>query len=169
MMPQRSQKALIPAATFSAQPDSQLHLPFLEKNETAPVTERECSTISHRSKPSRLFVPLSSAPFDWFASGEKLWELRRYGRRFNTAQLQVGRPVELRRGYNTCDSIWGAVDTVVIAESISEFFQKVPFKQVIPTAEDVTTAVEIATDIIGSDDQKVIGFRVSTNAESDNN
>lgn len=79
----------------------------------------------------------------------------------------VGREVELRRGYSTKDSIWGEVNTVVVAESIAEFFKKVPFSEVIPIAESLSDAVEIAQQIIGHDDQKVIGFRVDINEARD--
>lgn len=96
-----------------------------------------------------------------------MWELRRFGRRFNDKQLRIGRTVELRRGYSTPDSIWGEIANVIIADNITEFFKKVPFKEVIPVAESLGSALEIAHRILGSENQKVIGFRVAKNAASD--
>lgn len=112
-------------------------------------------------------MALASDPFRWFASGEKLWELRRFGRQFNDARIQVGREVELRKGYSTKESIWGEVNSVVVAENIAEFFKKVPFSEVIPVAESLRNAVEIAQQIIGHHDQKVIGFRVDIDETRD--
>lgn len=42
-----------------------------------------------------------------------------------------------------------------------------PFSEVIPIAESLSDAVEIAQQIIGHDDQKVIGFRVDINEARD--
>jgi hypothetical protein len=84
---------------------------------------------------NRLFVPLSSEPFNWFRSGQKRWELRRYGRQYTPAHLTPGRRVELRRGYRSQeDALWGRVAHMVEATSLAAFFEKVPFHLVIPIA-----------------------------------
>lgn len=158
-MPKPSQAEHTPAETSCSSQDSQLPLPY-----PAPALQTafgpECSTITHQSQIKRLFVPLASQPFRWFESGEKRWELRRFGRQFNDKRVCIGREVELRRGYSTQDSIWGEINSVVVADSIADFFKKVPFSEVIPIAENLHGAVQIAQQIIGNSDQKVIGFRV---------
>ncbi|WP_026618788.1 hypothetical protein [Ensifer sp. WSM1721] len=165
-MPERSQQEHILKETSCKSQDSQLLLQYPAKG-VAGESEPGCYTTLPQFRHKRLFVALASEPFRWFESGEKLWELRRFGRQFNDARVCVGREVELRRGYSTKDSIWGEVNTVVVAESIAEFFKKVPFSEVIPIAESLSDAVEIAQQIIGHDDQKVIGFRVDINEARD--
>jgi len=165
-MPKPSQAEHTPEETSCSSQDSQLPLPY-----PAPAlqtaSEPECSTTTHQLHNKRLFVPLASQPFRWFESGDKRWELRRFGRQFNDKRVCIGREVELRRGYSTKDSLWGEIDSVVVAESIAAFFKKVPFSEVIPIAENLHGAVEIAQQIIGNSDQRVIGFRVDIDEARD--
>jgi hypothetical protein len=117
--------------------------------------------------PDRLFVPLSGAPWRWFASGAKLWELRRLGGRWSEKQLRPGRRVELRRGYSTPDSLWGTVAEVVRADGISAFFDAVPHGLVICApglgrAEAEAAAAAILG--IAPAGVPVIGFRVELEA-----
>ena len=113
----------------------------------------------------RLFVPLASAPFDWFRSGRKRWELRRYGRQYTTRNIMPGRTVELRRGYGSqTDVLWGTVTQTVTAGSLSEFFDRVPYELVIPTAKDKSEAVSIATSILRLAPEQstaLLGFEVT--------
>ncbi len=155
-------------ATSSNEPAMQLLLPFRPSSGDRPATglsERAWSTTTPRSCDSnwaRLFVPLASEPYHWFDNGEKLWELRRYGRQYTLDNVCVGRPVELRRGYNTSDSIWGTIADVITAESVDDFFSLVDFGEVIPTARNKGEAITRAKAIIGKDAERVIGFRVSS-------
>jgi len=109
----------------------------------------------------RLFVPLATDPFRWFASGRKRWELRRLGRQYTPKHLRIGRRVELRRGYAVGESLWGTIDKVSEASSIREFFDIVPFDHVIPTAASLGEAVATAEGILGVADVPVIGFLVA--------
>ena len=68
----------------------------------------------------RLFVPLKSEHYRNFESGLKDVELRGYGSGFNTATVVTGRPVELRRGYNTNDSLLGVIGHVATHDAIDE-------------------------------------------------
>jgi|SRR5580658_3144741 hypothetical protein len=111
----------------------------------------------------RLFVPLANEPFRWFAGGQKHWELRRYGRQYTERHVRVGRQVELRRGYNSEDSLWGVVTETLPASSIREFFSKVNYKTVVPSARSEAEAIEIVNQILGmSDDSQtaVFAFRI---------
>jgi ASC-1-like (ASCH) protein len=112
-------------------------------------------------KEDRVFVPLASAPFWWFASGLKRWELRRRGRQYTQKYLVPGRRVELRRGYADKNvALWGQIAEVREADSLSNFFDAVDFKEVIPEATSREEAERTAAQILGATDSPVIGFRV---------
>ena len=110
----------------------------------------------------RLFVPLATGPFNWFKDGAKKWELRKYGRQYTERHVRVGRPVELRCGYNSGESLWGIVAEVQRAPSIREFFRSVPYEVTIPVASSEDEAVNLAGAIlgIGLDESPVLGFRI---------
>lgn len=113
------------------------------------------------AKQDRIFVPLASEPFLWFASGRKRWELRRLGRQYTPRHLVPGRRVELRRGYSDKKSaLWGTLTEIRQAPSIAHFFDDVDFREVIPNALDREDAVRIAVQILGEEHTPVIGFRV---------
>jgi ASCH domain len=112
-------------------------------------------------KRDRVFVPLADAPFRWFASGRKCWELRRLGRQYTEKHLQLGRRVELRRGYSDkVAALWGKITEVRIAENVPQFLSLVDFKEVIPEAADRDDAVRIASAILRDASTPVIGFRI---------
>ena len=117
-----------------------------------------------RTHDRRLFLPLSSGPYEWFASGRKNWELRRYGRQYTKTHIVPGRIVELRHGYGKSrDSLWGTIAGVQEAFGLDEFFSKVPFHDVIPVAADRAEAIRIADEILNlREDSHVhlIGFRI---------
>ena len=79
--------------------------------------------------PDRLFVPLKTEHYEAFESGEKTWELRGLNSRFNVETVQVGREVELRRGYNTDDSLWGEIVEVDYINDINEVGY---YKEIVP-------------------------------------
>lgn len=111
----------------------------------------------------RLFVPLSSEPYDWFRSGRKRWELRRYGRQYTLAHVRRGRQVELRRGYRSHQALWGHIVRTVEATSLLSFFDEVPFQQVIPVAKTRDEAVALASSILGlapNENTRVLGFEI---------
>lgn len=66
----------------------------------------------------RLFVPLNTEPYRWFETGRKDIELRGVDHRFNVDTIWRGRPVELRRGYSTDDSLWGKVGDVLFVHRL---------------------------------------------------
>ncbi len=106
-------------------------------------------------------MALSSGPFNWFQSGQKKWELRKFGRQYTPDHVRVGRPVELRRGYNTPDALWGEVGEVVIADNVADFFDQVHFSEVIPVARSKAEALEMANKILGSTELRVLGFLIN--------
>lgn len=115
------------------------------------------------AKVDRLFVPLASLAYSWFASGDKQWEVRRLGRGFSLNHVRVGRRVELRRGYSTPDSIWGTISQVVTAESLEDLYQKINFAEAIPSAVDVGEAIVQTGLILRTDPREplgIIAFRV---------
>jgi hypothetical protein len=112
----------------------------------------------------RLFVPLSIKPFEWFLYGRKAWELRKCARQFTPDHIRIGRPVELRLGYGRPErSLWGQVVDVITADSLTEFFDRVDWRQVLPDSMDRADAERNAREILGldaNDKRPVIGFRV---------
>jgi ASC-1-like (ASCH) protein len=114
-------------------------------------------------KQDRLFVPLADEPFNWFVSGQKKWELRRLGRQYTPKHVRVGRRVELRRGYRGPDALWGEILNVVEAQSIEDFFNKVPFEEVIPIASSRDDAIKIAINILRADSHTpLLGFAIGS-------
>ncbi len=119
------------------------------------------TTTRRAALPQRLFVPLASEPFDWFADGSKRWELRRYGRQYTEKHLRVGRRVELRRGYGHGRSLWGVITRVHRAPSLEDFLRTVDYREVLPTAESMDAARQRASEILRtSGTDAVIGFEI---------
>jgi ASC-1-like (ASCH) protein len=124
------------------------------------ITGQRC--CGEKLKQDRLFVALSEEPFEWFRSGHKKWELRKLGRQFTTKHVRIGRRVELRKGYRGPASLWGEIVRVIEAPSIDQFFEQVPFEEVIPAARSRENAVEIASAILNvSPHTPVLGFSIS--------
>jgi hypothetical protein len=112
----------------------------------------------------RLFVALATDPYLWFKSGRKRWELRKNEGQFTEKFVRPGRKVELRLGYRHPErALWGRILNVVQAKSIEEFFDEVPYEDVIPTARDQIDAILTAKTILRLDSNKpksVLGFKV---------
>lgn len=119
----------------------------------------------NQSSRSRLFIPLASAPFDWFQSGRKHWELRRYGRQYTEKHVAPGRSIELRKGYSDpTKALWGTVVRTVRAGSLRQFFEKVPFGLVIPPARTQEEAISMSATILGiseCEEIDLLGFEVT--------
>jgi hypothetical protein len=121
--------------------------------------------MSKEKNSNRLFVPLASQPYDWFASGLKHWEIRKYGRQYTEKHVYIGKPVELRRGYsNKINALWGVIERVEYTDNIRSFFDKVPYADAIPTAftleEAILFLVESILRIQPDQPQKIIGFKI---------
>lgn len=56
-----------------------------------------------------LFIPLKGEYYDLFVSGDKTFELRRFGLRWNEKVCAVGRSVTLSRGYGKTARIAGII------------------------------------------------------------
>lgn len=122
------------------------------------------------TRSDRLFLPLAAEPYSWFNDGQKTWELRTYNKRWNKKHVYEGRRVELRRGYrDKKTSIWGTIREVMAAPSISVFFDRVHFKEVIPRAISAIDAAHHAAAILGVDrtSTAVIGFRIELDSPAD--
>ncbi len=99
---------------------------------------------------NRLFLPLKSDAFKWFAEGNKKYELRKLHHQYNRRQVKKDRLVELRQGYSG-PSIWGRIDHVLVEESnLHKLFEKVEFKDVIPVAGSIDEAVSLAEKFVGT-------------------
>jgi hypothetical protein len=111
-------------------------------------------------KADRLFVPLAEQPYRWFASGHKTWELRAKRGQFTEQHIDLGRRVELRRGYSTPDSLWGVIEDAIVAPTVEAFFDQVSWQQVIcdPAIKTREQAEAMARTMIKS--VPVIGFKI---------
>lgn len=110
----------------------------------------------------RLFVPLASQPFEWFVSGEKHWELRRYGRQWTDKHVYHGRKVELRKGYSG-ESLWGTIEDTVAATGLNAMFAKVPFYRIAPGCQSASDAVDVCKSILhlaDGDAPRLLAFKV---------
>lgn len=92
----------------------------------------------------KLFVPLNSDAFYWFKDKGKQFELRAYKGQWTEKNVFKGKPVELRRGYNTADKIKGVVGKVVIG-NLNHILSIINYKKIIP----VVNSKKEATAIIG--------------------
>ncbi|WP_316196913.1 hypothetical protein [Bradyrhizobium sp. SZCCHNS3053] len=150
-MPNGSSKRKMRQATSCKQLDFDWRQSSQGSNNRDVMVEIDACTIGPQlsvDPADRLFVPLAASPFNWFQSGQKKWELRRFGRQYTPKHVRVGRRVELRKGYKGPESIWGEVLDVVEANGLDDFFNKVDFKEVIPVASTREDAVQIASDIL---------------------
>jgi hypothetical protein len=111
----------------------------------------------------RIFVPLNTEAFDWFESGTKRWELRRVRGQYTLKHIRPGRLIEFRKGYRQGSSLWGTVLRTTLATGVADFFSKVPFSEVIPSAKSQVDAIAKAERILrvppGALDE-VIGIEV---------
>jgi hypothetical protein len=101
-----------------------------------------------KSTIQRLFVPLKSEAFDWFAAGTKCFELRRIRPQFDPRLVRPGRRVQLSKGYSG-SSIWGKVGAVKTASTLDEMFEMVDYHLIIPNAESRQDAVAKASEYVG--------------------
>lgn len=102
----------------------------------------------------RLYIFLKSKAFFWFRDKGKKYELRVYRRQWTEKNVYKGRPVELRRGYNTKDRIRGKVGKVIVG-TIKEIFSKVKYKEIIPLANSQKEAIKIINEILGKKEKYV--------------
>jgi ASC-1-like (ASCH) protein len=117
----------------------------------------------------RLFVPLATEPFRWFESGKKKWELRKYGKQYTEKNIFSGREVELRRGYNTTDSLWGRLGEVLVVDSLEDLFLKVDFEKIIPVAASHEEAIKRCLEILRPDTvTRYICFEIVSIGEIEN-
>jgi ASC-1-like (ASCH) protein len=120
------------------------------------------------SKQDRLFLPLKSVAFDWFAQGNKKYELRRLYNQYNRKYVKEGRVVELRRGYSG-SSIWGQIGQVFVENSIYKLLHKVDFRNVIPVASSIDEAVSIAEEIVGNQGPYILFEIITAEKEVNSN
>jgi hypothetical protein len=113
--------------------------------------------------PHRLFVPLSTEPFEWFSSQGKQWEVRRNKGSFRADRLTPGRRVELRRGY-TGDSLWGTLTETVRASSAADLFDVICYKTAVPSANSQSEAIAFVDKLLAQN-HELVAFRVELDTE----
>jgi hypothetical protein len=78
-----------------------------------------------------LFIPLKTKWFEAFSSGEKITELRPYGKRWNEKTCRVSRAVVLSKGYGKKHRLYGRVTS----------FRRMPFAEL--NAADKAATLEV--------------------------
>ena len=56
-----------------------------------------------------LFIPLKTEYYEKFAGGDKPYEIRKHGPRWNARTCKVGRPVVISKGYGKANRISGVI------------------------------------------------------------
>ncbi|RCX19509.1 ASCH domain-containing protein [Anaerobacterium chartisolvens] len=112
----------------------------------------------------RLFVPLAKEPYNWFIHDRKEWELRKYGRQYTEKNIQIGKVVELRCGYNNpSKAIWGVIEEIRTFDSINNVFRSIDYKKIISGAINLENAIDLSTQILrlkNCGNNKLIAFKV---------
>jgi hypothetical protein len=78
---------------------------------------------------------------------------------YNLKNIYIGKKVELRRGYNTTDKIWGVIEDVKVFDNIDELFSKINFNLIIPDEDDEARAKKMLMDFVDPH-TKLIAFKV---------
>ena len=107
----------------------------------------------------RIFAPLKTEHYENFRDGSKTWELRGATGAFAPEKLRIGKPVELRKGYNG-PSLWGKVAGVKTFDSIEEIPEEIDHRK-ITTGKSRGEFVESARELLGKYDS-FVAFRVDT-------
>lgn len=67
-----------------------------------------------------LFIPLASKPYDLFAAGKKIEDLREYtGKRWTEETCKIGRRVTLSRGYGKQNRLYGTVISFRVVKAMA--------------------------------------------------
>jgi len=117
-------------------------------------------------KQDRLFVPLSTKPFEDFRCRVKQYEIRAYGGQFTEKHVSSGRPVELRKGYSVRKNVpsaeWrlrGILGKVIVG-SLEDIFNQVgDYKTIEPRSGSVEDAIKENRELLG-EKPTYIGFQV---------
>ncbi|MEW6115627.1 MAG: hypothetical protein AB1553_01845 [Nitrospirota bacterium] len=68
------------------------------------------SSLAHLKPATKaLFIPLKKEHFDAFERGDKTFEFRQFGKRWNERTCKVGRPVVLSCGYGKARRLSGTI------------------------------------------------------------
>lgn len=78
---------------------------------------------------------------------------------YNSVNLCVGKRVELRRGYNTNDKIWGIIEDVKVFDNVDELLGEIQYNLIIPDADAKKNVKELLTDFADIDN-KLIAFKI---------
>ena len=105
----------------------------------------------------RLFVPLEGIHYDAFANGCKVYELRKLERRFTEKHVYPGRKTTLCYGYGKRSRLYGVIKKVFIFESLSETFEILHWKEILPYAQNINDAHDQAQKYVS--DSKIIVFK----------
>lgn len=107
----------------------------------------------------RLFVPLNTEHYENFQQGKEI-EVRGYGSQYNNHKtVLVGRRVELRKGYNTNQSIFGEIEEVWVFTDVWEMLTQLPIEKINPNIESKKELEKQIKELL-SDYDAYIAFKV---------
>jgi len=107
---------------------------------------------------NRLFLPLNHLWYGLFADGQKEWEIRGMNNIFNSKTVELGRTVEIRKGYQS-DPIWGIIKERLIVNSMEEI-PKIIYDKIIPPSVQENPEVVNFINIYNNKYKKFILFRI---------
>ncbi|MGB3908773.1 MAG: hypothetical protein WBL02_10145 [Methanomethylovorans sp.] len=103
---------------------------FYVKNETGNVDQKK-----------RLFLPLNNLWYHLFISGQKTWEMRGVSSAFNLDNIEIGKNVEIRRGYQY-DPVWGKIENLIVVNSLKDIPKPIYDETIPPSVRDNPKVVE---------------------------
>jgi hypothetical protein len=84
---------------------------------------------------NRLFLPLNKIWYELFSNGQKEWEVRGINDIFNQRTVELGRTVEIRKGYQL-NPIWGIIKDKLVVDSMEKIPKTIYDKTVPPSVQE---------------------------------
>lgn len=131
-----------------------------QENESNWIKVKKFYYMKEINEQNRLFIPLTKEAYQWFETGNKQWEIRKFNvGQYNSKNLIVGRKVELRLGYRPGNSIWGIIKEVRSFDNAESLVSEIDFKYLIPSANNPNEAIQRIIDYI-SPESKIIAIKI---------
>jgi hypothetical protein len=112
---------------------------------------------------ARVFVPLTTACYNDFKSG-KCWEIRRYGRQWNTGNIHTGREVTVSHGYSGKSPRRNGIVGRVLVGTLLDLIDQIPLHELEPRAESKAEAFRMNQEMLGNAEH-CIAFEIKLTAQ----
>lgn len=97
----------------------------------------------------RLFLPLTTQAFEWYALKKDI-EVRKFRGRFKNALSRNYELAELRKGYSG-ESRFAVVSQMLVFDNSKNLFDHIDYLRVIPTARSKHEADQLLHNYVGED------------------